>query len=123
MARYLSKPGALMACLLLCCSTMAAVVEDVDGEELRDPTAPLYPAGREDSAGEQAGLPTGSLRLSSILIRPNQRIAVINGRQLSVGDQVGSARVVSIETDVVTVESAGSRRQLRLHANSIKQSR
>jgi hypothetical protein len=36
-------------------------------------------------------------QLGSILIGPQRRVAVINGRPLSVGDQIGAAKVMAIE--------------------------
>lgn len=40
-------------------------------------------------------------QLGSILIAPQRRVAVINGRSLSVGSQVSGAKVVAIEADQV----------------------
>ena len=40
-------------------------------------------------------------QLGSILIAPQRRVAVINGRPLSVGDQVGGAKVMAIESGQV----------------------
>ncbi len=40
-------------------------------------------------------------QLGAILIAPQRRVAVINGRSLSVADQVSGAKVVAIESDQV----------------------
>lgn len=47
-------------------------------------------------------------QLGSILIAPQRRVAVINGRPLSVGDRVSGAKVVAIESDQVRLRR-GSR--------------
>lgn len=49
-----------------------------------------------------------SWQLGSILIAPQRRVAVINGRPLSVGDRVSGAKVVAIESDRVRLQQ-GSR--------------
>lgn len=42
-----------------------------------------------------------SWQLGSILIAPQRRVAVINGRPMSVGDRVSGAKVVAIESNQV----------------------
>ncbi|OEU62116.1 MAG: hypothetical protein BA870_03075 [Desulfuromonadales bacterium C00003094] len=61
---------------------------------LPDPTRPpqrfLAPAASGPVVAD-------SWQLGSILIAPQRRVAVINGRPLSVGDQVSGAKVLTIE--------------------------
>jgi hypothetical protein len=60
--------------------------------ELVDPTRPALLPGA--SVGEPRG-PNPSLQ--SIFISESQRVAVIGGRRVEVGDPVGDSRVVAIE--------------------------
>ena len=46
------------------------------------------------------------LRLSSILTRNGERLAIVNGRPLRVGDSVGGAVVSEIAEDSVTLDTA-----------------
>lgn len=100
----------------------------MDDELLIDPTQPLgmiFRSGERDSGGED-GLGLGlfdlftSYELNSVLIRSEDRIAVINDKRVRVGDQVGTAVVASIESDHVTLNVDGEVRTLELYANSIK---
>lgn len=58
--------------------------------------------------------------LSSILISPERRSAIINGRRVSVGERVGGARVVTILGSEVTLSIAGRHKTLTLLPLSIK---
>jgi hypothetical protein len=60
--------------------------------------------------------------VSSILIRENLRIAVINSQRVREGEIVGNARVVSIGQNSVTIDLDGEARVLNLHGASIKSS-
>jgi len=61
---------------------------------LPDPTRPPQRFVAPTAAGPVA---EDSWRLGSILIAPQRRVAVINGRSLSVGNQVSGAKVLAIE--------------------------
>ncbi|MGP1272666.1 MAG: hypothetical protein ACTS22_04980 [Phycisphaerales bacterium] len=61
-----------------------------------EPTAP----GAEPVAAEVG------LKLSSILTRDGERLAVVNGRPLRVGDQVDGATVSAIDEASVTMDTA-----------------
>lgn len=54
------------------------------------------------------------LLLTSILIGSNRRIAIINDRTLTVGDRVGSAKLVRILKDKVQLMKNGKRIELKL---------
>lgn len=58
--------------------------------------------------------------LSSILISPQRRTAIINGKRVGVGDRVGSARVESIQGNEVKLSIAGRTKTLTLLPISIK---
>ena len=94
---------------------------------LADPTRPLIeaapPAPEEDEAPGLAQSLLDRLNgfeLTSVLIRPGLRLAVINSERVAIGDRVGSARVAAIEPGLVVLEMNGERRELRLHRGSIK---
>jgi len=95
---------------------------------MTDPTAPLLRTHDQQSASgfsvaelgqELLGL-FSSYSLSSILIRGEERIAVINDERVRVGDEIGRVRVAAIETGSVVLEGDGSVRVLSLHEKSIK---
>ena len=67
------------------CSAAAAVLPD-----------PTRPPGRLDGAAVAAPA-DDNWQLGSILIAAQRRVAVINGRPLTVGEQISGARVVAIE--------------------------
>jgi hypothetical protein len=58
--------------------------------------------------------PKGPLRIQGIFYRPNSPSAIINGQTVVVGDKVGSARVIAIERQSVTIEIAEQRKVLTL---------
>ncbi len=59
-------------------------------------------------------------QVQSILISPERRIAVVNGKSLAVGDSIGNATVTAIEPYVVTIEHQGKQTQLLLTPKSVK---
>jgi hypothetical protein len=58
--------------------------------------------------------PKGPLRIQGIFYRENSPAAIINGQTVVVGDRVGTARVVAIERQSVTLEIAEQRKVLNL---------
>jgi hypothetical protein len=58
--------------------------------------------------------------LSFVLVRAEDRIAVINEERVRVGDKVGSAVVASIDVDQVTLNVDGEPLTLKVYENSIK---
>ena len=95
---------------------------------LVDPTSPLLQKWQEVSGSglnatglgqEILGL-FSSYSLKSILIRDNERIAVVNDERLHIGDEIGRVRVAAIETRSVVLEGDGNVRVLTLHEQTIK---
>lgn len=72
-------------------------------EALNDPTRPptRAPAPRSASAVVVA---RERLALSSILISPDRRVAVINGRVLQIGERIDDAQVVAIDLHQVRLK-------------------
>lgn len=56
----------------------------------------------------------GPLKVQGIFYRERDPSAIINGQTVSVGDRIGTARVVAIERQSVTVEIAQERKVLSL---------
>ena len=70
------------------------------------PTAPPAPA-----APPKPEFP--ALQLQGIFYRPSKPSAVINGRTLGVGDQLGGVKILAIEPQAVKVEFNGETRTLQ----------
>lgn len=77
---------------------------------LKDPTAPPRIASGQVAAPQ----PVASLNLSSVLIGPGRRFAVINGQVVGEGDTFGAVRVVKISKGAVVVRTAGQSSRLTL---------
>ncbi len=98
----------------------AAVASNAAGaQQLRDPTRPpalLGPSKGESGAGERRA----GLSLQSILIAPDRRSAIIDGRLLNVGESVSGFRVVAIEEGAVTLRGSAGLRRLELFPEVVK---
>lgn len=79
---------------------------------------PMRPPGLETAPSEMLVEP---LRLSMILAGQGRQRAVINGKVLAVGEQVGNARLLAIGKDHVVMTQAGQRVELRLPVSFIRQ--
>ena len=77
-----------------------------------DPTRP--PAALEGGQGEPAA--AAGPRLESVLIAPDRRIAVISGRQVTLGSRIGDGRVVRITESEVRIRRPAGEETLRLFA-------
>lgn len=82
---------------------------------LEDPTRP--PGATVIRAGKTVTKP--SWVLSSTLISPERRSAIINGKQVTLGDRVNGARVVEIEPAAVKLRNRGGEFSIRLVRNSV----
>jgi MSHA biogenesis protein MshK len=78
---------------------------------LPDPTRPSFAQGdgTEGSASGQHGLV-----LQSVLIGPQRRLAVINGRTLAVGERIGDVTVAVIHPHEVVLKRTSGEFTLRL---------
>lgn len=83
---------------------------------LGDPTRPT--ALHEVRAQDRAAVKGPRWQLQSTLVAADRRVAVINGRQLRVGESVDGATVVDIRADGVTLQVDRRRMDLRLHPQS-----
>jgi MSHA biogenesis protein MshK len=86
-------------------SVLLCLVAWHDAVALNDPTRPsgyAAPAGVAAKPGEV-------LRLESVLIGRDRRVAVINGKTCSVGDSIDGARLVAIHADGAELVRDGNR--------------
>lgn len=73
------------------------------GELLRDPTRPYTPAA------EHARDSSPRFVVHTIIISPERRVAIVNGRRVAVGGSIAGARVIAIEKDQLVLEIGGKR--------------
>lgn len=99
----------LAAATLLCAPAHGAPFAD-----------PTRPPGQAEPGADAAQ--SGALRVESILIAPDRRIAIVNGREVAIGSQVGDARVVQISESEVVIRSARGDETLRLFAPLVRRS-
>ncbi|MDX1455322.1 MAG: hypothetical protein R3217_07710 [Gammaproteobacteria bacterium] len=101
-------------CILGMIGTFAATAGEPAA--IGDPMRPSSLAS--DSSADQPR--RVSYRVQSIVVSPERRVAVINGRSLEEGEALGAARVVAIEAYEVIIEVDGQRRRLGLTDTRIK---
>lgn len=65
---------------------------------LNDPTCP------PGQSPHISGASVGDLSVQSIFVSPNRKMVVIGGRQLTVGDKIIGAEIVSIDAHTVTLQ-------------------
>jgi MSHA biogenesis protein MshK len=108
----------LSAARLLCVLTVVAASTAAGAQaSLPDPTLPPA-AGPVDGASKAPVGRTTNLghRLQSVLISPERKLAVIDGRTVPLGGQIDGARIVEITEDGVTLRRGTQTETLPLHA-------
>jgi hypothetical protein len=90
-------------CTVLLLGVVSAVCAESPDAAYADPMQPYQPRPQAE-----AGRAEARYRVTSVLIAPTRRIAVINGLRCRVGDEVDGASVMSIEADAVRLR-VGSR--------------
>ncbi len=80
---------------------------------LDDPTEPPFRPILDNMVIEDKEV-ISIFTLSSILISPNRRVAVINGQILKRNELIEGARVIAIEPDRVLLDNAGKKMELFL---------
>ncbi|GAB4350697.1 MAG: hypothetical protein Kow006_13730 [Gammaproteobacteria bacterium] len=96
---------------------LCAVGGVAPAQELADPTRP---ADYRKSAPAPSAPALPALKLTSIMISPERRIAIIDGRLLRPGSVHKGLRVVSIERDRVRLEGAAGSVTLQLLPTAVK---
>ncbi len=107
---------AIIFVLFAACTTSVAAVLG----ELPDPTRPL--GGRTVApAAIPPPIQAPVSVVQSILVSPQRRLAVISGRIVSVGDQLGDAVVAEILPYEVVLQRGGKEERMRLMSRLNKQ--
>lgn len=75
-----------------------------------DPTRPPV-AGEETGSGSSA---RSGLRLESVLLSPQRKLAVISGQEVRIGERFGDGRVVRISPTEVAIQRDGEIEVLQL---------
>lgn len=83
-------------------------------EFMRDPTRPY-------TAREIGAATTPRFVVNAIIISPDRRVAIVNGRRVGVGDSVGNATVIAIEKEKMVLELDGKRITTELHDGALRQ--
>jgi MSHA biogenesis protein MshK len=103
--------GLTVAVLGAWCAAGAPALADEPMAGLPDPTRPSFAQG-DGAEGNAAG--QHGLVLQSVLIGPQRRLAVINGRTLAVGERIGDGTLTAIWPHEVVVKRASGEFTLRL---------
>ncbi|UCD69108.1 MAG: hypothetical protein JSW48_03170 [Betaproteobacteria bacterium] len=93
--------------LALFCLTSAA-------QRLRDPTRPPPGAFAATKATTKSVAPK-TMTLQTVLISPQRRTAVINGKVMSLGDTIDGYRLAEIRESEVVMKGSKGTRTLRLY--------
>lgn len=98
---------------------LTALAGGTDVAALNDPTQPPSRSSSTKSPGKAAA-PAVRLELTSILVAPERRVAVINGRPLQVGERIGDYRVMDIQFAEVLVKNADRLIPLTIKSGVVK---
>lgn len=94
-------------------------LQPLHAAELNDPMRPPTQRAAISRAGGESPIQS-RYRLDSVLIAPDRRLAIINGRKLALGERIDHARLVDIRATEVTLSIAGRTHVLPLLPLSIK---
>ena len=83
-------------------------------DSMRDPTRPY-------THHEQRAATAPRFLVNAIIISPERRVAIVNGRRVGVGDSVGNATVIAIEKEKMILELNGKRITTGLHDGATRQ--
>lgn len=119
----------VMLILVLGCCVFEAWGAAPNFAGLVDPTMPLQ-MSLEGVARDQLGervtevvIESKTYQVSSILIRPNGKYALINQQQVQEGDEIEGAVVAKIDRDGVTLQRGIEAIRLSLYKDSTKRPR
>lgn len=106
------KPPLSIASLLPLCLLLG----EVQAQPLPDPTRPPSPAEVRAffDTHDRDHEPASGLRLQSVLISDQRRLAIINDQRVGEGDRIGQAEVLRIEPGRVHLRHHGMVRTLTL---------
>ncbi|HZP94363.1 MAG TPA: hypothetical protein VFB20_16000 [Burkholderiales bacterium] len=89
-----------------------AVIPAALAQQLRDPTRP--PSFMATASGAYA-VPESGLVLQTVLISPERRAVIINGRLLHLGEGIAGLKVAEIRESEVLLKGGGEARTLLLY--------
>ena len=104
----------------------AAYADIVDGEELVDPTRPLFLSSVTsdetdvDVAGFIRSVVPSSYDVSFIRASGSTPMAVVNSERVTVGDTIGGAEVIEIGRNSVTLLINGEERTVSIFDTALK---
>lgn len=100
--------------------------DQIDGEELVDPTRPLFFSMAPEGEGSSAvmnmirNVLPSSFEVSFIRASSTSPMAVVNSERVTIGDSIGGASVVAIDRSSVTLSVNGEERRISLYGDSVK---
>lgn len=112
------------AAILLALNFSQVFAEEIDGEELVDPTRPFIV--ELDNDPDEAILELvrtvvpASYDLTFVRAGSSSPIAIINNQQVTIGDLIGGAQVIAIDRSSVTLLINARERQINLYGTSVK---
>ena len=101
---------------LIVCAASILCLGAAAAQPLADPTRPPGAGSREPRAAASAP----RTRLQSVLIAPERSIAIIDGRQVGIGDRVGEATLVSIAPTEVVLRRGAEHETLKLFPSGVE---
>ncbi len=84
---------------------------------------PFRPPRQAEAPSEDAARAPAAMRLESLLIAPDRRVAVINGQQYVEGARLGDGRVLRISESEVVIRHPDRDEKLTLFPDSGKRTR
>ena len=113
--------------MLFAITTAGVNAEVIDGEELADPTRPLQFSSQSGNEDDEPAVQNffrriipDTFSLSFIRAGGNTPMAIINQRQLTVGDIIDDAEVIAIDRDGVTLRTSDEEKRISLYGISVK---
>ena len=100
---------------VLLTALLLSVSQNAAAGTLPDPTRPainLYSSGK--GGGAVARRNAVKRGLQSVIISPQYRAAIINGKTVRLGDKYGNSRLVEVRENSVVLQNAQGRRVLEL---------
>lgn len=98
----------------------------IDGEELVDPTRPIF-VNQSSATGEDDAVldmirrvVPSSYDVSFVRASSSAPIAVINDQRVTIGDTIGGATVVAIDRNGVTLSINSEERRISLFGTNVK---
>ena len=92
-------------------AVLAAGVAAAEELPVRDPMRPFAVAPASGGATPSATGPR--FALTGVVLAPDRRVAVVNGKPYLLGDKVAGAKIVAIEPNAVRLDDAG--REVVIH--------